>query len=183
MNDIELLQYVHETAEMGIEGLNSLDGQVRDDSLRRVLSQQGAEYRQIADQAERLLRSLGEEPRDPGLLAKVSAEVMSTFKTLADPSASNIAEMVIQGNTMGATKSTRHLGDYAGGNREIRNLAERLLHTEEANAAQMKQFLYHTRRKAEEEPPTGGSSSVQRTGSRSSPFRKRSSASWIGICR
>lgn len=38
MNDIELLQYVHETAEMGIEGLNSLDGQVRDDSLRRVLS-------------------------------------------------------------------------------------------------------------------------------------------------
>ena len=28
MNDIELLQYVHETAEMGIEGLNSLDGQV-----------------------------------------------------------------------------------------------------------------------------------------------------------
>ena len=134
MNDIELLQYVHETAEMGIEGLNSLDGQVRDDSLRRVLSQQGAEYRQIADQAERLLRSLGEEPRDPGLLAKVSAEVMSTFKTLADPSASNIAEMVIQG-------STRHLGDYAGGNREIRNLAERLLHTEEANAAQMKQFL------------------------------------------
>ena len=94
-----------------------------------------------ADQAERLLRSLGEEPRDPGLLAKVSAEVMSTFKTLADPSASNIAEMVIQGNTMGATKSTRHLGDYAGGNREIRNLAERLLHTEEANAAQMKQFL------------------------------------------
>ena len=140
MNDIELLQYVHETAEMGIEGLNSLDGQVRDDSLRRVLSQQGAEYRQIADQAERLLRSLGEEPRDPGLLAKVSAEVMSTFKTLADPSASNIAEMVIQGNTMGATKSTRHLGDYAGGNREIRNLAERLLHTEEANAAQMKQF-------------------------------------------
>ena len=126
MNDIELLQYVHETAEMGIEGLNSLDGQVRDDSLRRVLSQQGAEYRQIAD---------------PGLLAKVSAEVMSTFKTLADPSASNIAEMVIQGNTMGATKSTRHLGDYAGGNREIRNLAERLLHTEEANAAQMKQFL------------------------------------------
>ena len=168
MNDIELLQYVHETAEMGIEGLNSLDGQVRDDSLRRVLSQQGAEYRQIADQAERLLRSLGEEPRDPGLLAKVSAEVMSTFKTLADPSASNIAEMVIQGNTMGATKSTRHLGDYAGGNHEIRNLAERLL---------------HTRRKAEEEPPTGGSSSVQRTGSRSSPFRKRSSASWIGICR
>ena len=95
MNDIELLQYVHETAEMGIQGLSSLDGQVRDEGLRRVLGQQSAEYRRIADQAEQLLRSLGEEPRDPGLLAKVSAEVLSTVKTLADPSPSNIAEMVI----------------------------------------------------------------------------------------
>ena len=123
MNDIELLQYVHETAEMGIQGLSSLDGQVRDDGLRRVLGQQSAEYRRIADQAEQLLRSLGEEPRDPGLLAKVSAEVLSTVKTLADPSPSNIAEMGIQGNTMGAAKSTRHLGDYSGCSREIRNLA------------------------------------------------------------
>lgn len=65
MNDIELLQYVHETAEMGIEGLNSLDGQVRDDSLRRVLSQQGAEYRQIADQAERLLPVSGRGAQGP----------------------------------------------------------------------------------------------------------------------
>ena len=57
MNDIELLQYVHETAEMGIQGLSSLDGQVRDDGLRRVLGQQSAEYRRIADQAEQLLRT------------------------------------------------------------------------------------------------------------------------------
>ena len=141
MNDIELLQYVHETAEMGIEGLNSLDGQVRDDSLRRVLSQQGAEYRQIADQAERLLRSLGEEPRDPGLLAKVSAEVMSTFKTLADPSASNIAEMVIQGNTMGVTKSLRVIHDYSMEDERVSDLANKLLETEQNNIEQMKPFL------------------------------------------
>lgn len=140
MNDIELLQYVHETAEMGIEGLNSLDGQVRDDSLRRVLSQQGAEYRQIADQAERLLRSLGEEPRDPGLLAKVSAEVMSTFKTLATPLHPTRGDGH-SGNTMGATKSTRHLGTTPVETVRSEISAERLLHTEEANAAQMKQFL------------------------------------------
>ena len=72
MNDIELLQYVHETAEMGIQGLSSLDGQVRDEGLRRVLGQQSAEYRRIADQAEQLLRSLGEEPRDPGQIGRAS---------------------------------------------------------------------------------------------------------------
>ena len=141
MRNIELLQYVHETAAMGILGLENVEDQVRDDRLRRAIGQQAAEYRDIADQARRMLREKGAEPKDPGLMARVSSEVMSTVKTLADPSASNIAEMVIQGNTMGITKGTRHLNDYAGDDRDARALAEKLLHTEEANVEQMKGFL------------------------------------------
>ena len=141
MNDIELLQYVHETAEMGIEGLNSLDGQVRDDSLRRVLSQQGAEYRQIADQAERLLRSLGESPGTQAFWPRCPQRSCPLSKRWQTPLHPTSRRWSFRGNTMGATKKYPASGDYAGGNREIRNLAERLLHTEEANAAQMKQFL------------------------------------------
>lgn len=141
MQDTELLQYIHETAEMGIQGLKSLEGQVRDGGLRQALAQQTEEYRDISDAAGRLLRGFGAEPKDPGLMARISSEVMSTVKTLADPSASNIAEMVIQGNTMGITKGTRHLNDYAGNDRQVRQLAEKLLRTEEANVAQMKQYL------------------------------------------
>lgn len=141
MQDTELLQYVHETAEMGIQGLKTLEGQVRDQGLRQALAQQTEEYRNISAAAGELLRGFGQEPKDPGLMARVSSEIMSTVKTLADPSASNIAEMVIQGNTMGITKGTRHLNDYAGDDRRVRQLAEKLLRTEEANVAQMKQYL------------------------------------------
>lgn len=141
MQDTELLQYIHETAEMGIQGLKSLEGQVRDPGLRQALAQQTEEYRDISAAAGKLLRESGAEPKDPSLMARVSSEVMSTVKTLADPSASNIAEMVIQGNTMGITKGTRHLNDYAGNDRQVRQLAEKLLRTEEANVAQMKAYL------------------------------------------
>lgn len=141
MQDIELLQYVHETAEMGIQGLKSLENQVRNEELRQALAQQTEEYRDISAAAGNLLRKLGEEPKEPSLMARVSSEVMSTVKTLADPSASNIAEMVIQGNTMGITKGTRHLNDYVGNDRQVRQLAEKLLRTEEANVVQMKQYL------------------------------------------
>lgn len=51
------------------------------------------------------------------------------------------AEMGIQDNTMGITKGTRHLNDYAGDDRRVRQLAEKLLRTEEANVAQMKPYL------------------------------------------
>lgn len=141
MQDTELLQYIHETAEMGIQGLKSLEGQVRDPGLRQALAQQTEEYRDISAAAGKLLRRSGAEPKDPSLMARVSSEIMSTVKTLADPSASNIAEMVIQGNTMGITKGTRHLNDYAGNDRQVRQLAEKLLRTEEANVAQMKAYL------------------------------------------
>lgn len=141
MQDTELLQYVHETAEMGIQGLKTLEGQVRDPDLRRALAQQTEEYRDISAAAGALLWDFGAEPKDPSLMARISSEVMSTMKTLADPSAANIAEMVIQGNNMGITKGTRHLNDYAGNDRRVRQLAEKLLRTEEANVAQMKRYL------------------------------------------
>lgn len=141
MQDTELLQYVHETAEMGIQGLKSLEGRVRDQGLRQALAQQTEEYRDISAAAGALLRSYGAEPKNPSLMARLSSEIMSAVKTLAAPSASNIAEMVIQGNTMGIIKGTRHLNDYAGNDRQTRQLAEKLLRTEEANVAQMKQYL------------------------------------------
>ena len=141
MQDAELLQYVHETAEMGIQGLKTLEGQVRDPDLRRALAQQTEKYRDISAAAGELLQTWGREPKDPGLMARISSEVMSTMKTLADPSAANIAEMVIQGNNMGITKGTRHLNDYAGNDRRVRQLAEKLLRTEEANVVQMKKYL------------------------------------------
>ena len=52
-----------------------------------------------------------------------------------------IAEMMIQGNTMGMTKSLKHLHDYHGKDERVRDLANKLLKTEEANIQQMKKFL------------------------------------------
>ena len=141
MQDIELLQFVHETAVMGIEGLKSVKDYVRDERLSSALESQADEYRRIASSSGILLQKRGEKPKDPSLMAKVSSEVMATAKTMTDSSASNIAEMVIQGNNMGITKGTRHLNDYAGDDGGVRRLAEKLLETEKANVEQMKQFL------------------------------------------
>lgn len=141
MQDTELLQYVHETAEMGIEGLQNVAGQIDDAKLRQAVESQIAEYRDISAKSGVMLRGKGETPKNPGVMARLSSEVMSTIETLADNSASKIAEMVIQGNNMGITKGLKHLHDYEGGDQQVRGLAEKLLHTEQANVEQMKPFL------------------------------------------
>ena len=134
MKDIELLQYVHETAEMGILGLQDIVGQVQTAKLKKSLQGQIAEYQTIASEA-------ATAPKDPSLMARLSSEVMSTMQTLADSSDSKIAEMTIKGNNMGITKGLKHLHDYEGNDRQVRSLAEKLLSTEQANVEQMKPFL------------------------------------------
>lgn len=141
MKDTQLLQYVHKTAEMGIEGLQDVEDRIRDEGLRRAVRQQIAEYKTISKESGELLRAKGHEPEDPGLMARMSSEVMSTAKTFPDASPSKIAEMVIQGNTMGITKGTKHLNDYAGDDPKVKALARRLISTEQDNVEQMKQFL------------------------------------------
>ena len=141
MHDIELLQYVHKTASMGIKGLEDVTGHIADSELREAVSRQIQEYQNISEASSSLIRSKGGEPNSPGLMAQVSSELMSTVKTLVDSSASKIAEMVIQGNTMGITKGTKHLNDYDGDDRQVKKLAEKLIETEQANIEQMKKFL------------------------------------------
>ena len=141
MKDIELLQYVHETASMRVLGLRDLLPQVESAKMKQSLHTQIHEYQDIASDSAKLLQSKGSEPKDPGLMARLSSQAMATMKTLAGSSDSKLAEMVIQGNNMGVTKGLKHLHDYQGNDPKIRALAEKLLATEQANVSQMQPFL------------------------------------------
>lgn len=141
MKDMELLQYVHETAAMGVLGLQDLLPQAESTGMRQSLRTQIREYQDIARSSAQLLQAKGAEPKDPGLMARLSSQAMSTVKTLADSSDSKLAEMVIQGNNMGVTKGLKHLHDYRGNDPKIRALAEKLLAAEQANVSQMQPFL------------------------------------------
>ena len=66
---------------------------------------------------------------------------MSTMKAMTDRSSTNIAEMMIQGSTMGVTKSLRTIRDCDLRDGQVRDLADKLLYTEQSNIEEMKKFL------------------------------------------
>jgi len=140
MKEEELLQYVHKTADMGCDGILSVLDYVEDGGLKAALKGQMKTYQDLRREAEGLLRQRGVEPKGAGAMAKTSAEMMSAGKLMLDRSASKIAEMTIQGNDMGVTKTLKHLHDYNGGG-EAKELAQRLLAAEESGSEQLKAFL------------------------------------------
>lgn len=137
----ELLQYIHKTAEMGCEGIKTVVDYAEDNSLRQVLKDQMTEYQKLSHSASELLHKRGEAPASVSPMAKVSADVMSAGKLLLDRSPSKIAEMTIQGNNMGISKTLQHLHDYDGKDTPVKQLAEKLLATEQANVQQLQAFL------------------------------------------
>lgn len=141
MQEAELLRHVYQTAEMGQDGIRSVRNYAKDPALVQALNRQLGEYQQIQASAGGMLRARGIEPEGVGALAKLSAEAMSAMKTMVDHSATKIAELMIQGSTMGVTKSLRTIRDCELKDPRVRDLADKLLETEQTNIEEMKQFL------------------------------------------
>ena len=141
LSENQLLNHIYQTAEMGREGIQSVLKYADEPRLVSALTSQLDEYQRLQNDAGALLQSRGEPPKGLGPVAKASSEVMSTMKAMTDRSPANIAEMMIQGSTMGVTKSLRTIRDSGVKDGEVRRLADKLLKTEQANIEEMKQFL------------------------------------------
>ena len=136
-----LLQFVHKNAEMGKGTIPQVLEVVEEPKLRGALKSQLGEYEAIAARAERLLQKRGIAPHESGEMREFMSGVMIRCKTLADRSPSHIAEMMIQGSTMGTIQMTRRLHNCEAADGEALLLAHKLLRTEENNIEQMKEFL------------------------------------------
>lgn len=140
MEEEKLLQYVHKSADMGCAGIRAVLDYVENGPLEKTLREQMGTYQNLEQEAERLLREQGAQAGGVGPVARASTEVLSAGKLLMDRSPSKIAEMTIQGNNMGISKTLQHLHDYHGSG-PAKDLAQRLLSAEEAGVEQLKAFL------------------------------------------
>ena len=137
--EMELLQYIYKTADMGCEGIRAVEEHA-EEKMKTELEREKSEYVQICTEADRMIQQRGDTPEGTGMIAKMSANMMSAGQMAMDDSRSRIAEMMIQGTTMGIVKTIRHMKDYPKDD-EARRLAQKLLDTQEKNVETMKTFL------------------------------------------
>lgn len=140
-SDIEMLNNIRKTTEMGQYGINSVINYASDTDLYRALKQQMTEYDKICDAADRMLRERAAAGSHVGTMAKVSSEISAAMNMMMSPTASKIAEMMIKGSTMGITKNIKNIHKYDGVSGDIMMLANKLVATEQDNIEQMKKFL------------------------------------------
>ena len=140
-NSKEILSSVVKTAQMGQTGIRSvLDTSMRP-SLRKALESQLREYDSIETEAHTIASQRGWELKelDPG--ARMMTDMMTRMKLHGRNTDSKIADMMIQGATMGVIDATKARNQYPDANAEAHGLAsEYITHSQDA-LERMKQFL------------------------------------------
>ena len=139
--DLEMLSVIYQNAEMGKDTITHLIEITDSVDFRKRLEAQLIEYQGIFDRADQAIQQQKKTVEGIGPFAKISSYMMINFKTLADKSPSHIAEMMIQGSTMGIVDMTKKLNETEGFHGTARHLAEEYIQSEQNHIESMKQYL------------------------------------------
>lgn len=137
----ELLNFIYQNSQMGVDTINQLVDIVEDDEFKRHIEAQYREYKEIHQASKKLLNENGYDEKGLSALEKIRTYLMINMQTLTDKSSSHIAEMLIIGSNMGVINAVKNLKKYKNAEPSIISLMERLLKYEEDNVQQLKKFL------------------------------------------
>jgi len=137
----EFLNYIYQNSEMGVNTIEQIIKIINHDEFSRHLQLQLKEYQSIYNTAKQMLNQSGCQEKDISSMQKITTYMAVSMKTLTDKTPSHISEMLIQGSTMGIIDATKNIKKYSGAEKNIIELANRLLKIEENNIEQLKKFL------------------------------------------
>lgn len=139
--NVELLNFVYQNSQMGVETIKQLIGIVEDKDFKQHLDSQYREYEKFHSSAREMLNEKGFVEKGIGAPNKIMTYLMINMQTLTDKTSSHISEMLITGSTMGVIDAIKKLKEYKGAEPKIRSLMDKLLKMEEDNIQQLKRFL------------------------------------------
>lgn len=134
-----LLQELYKNTTMGGDSIINLMDKVENKDMRREMTNELSRYREYTNKVTKLLNDRGLKPEEPSMAAKAGSKIGMAFNTMLDTTTSHIAEMMINGATMGIINIEKQLNNGPDG--EARQLAEEILDFEKSTSDNLARFL------------------------------------------
>ena len=142
MNQTEkLLQKIVENGRMGEDACDQLLTRTQDIELRKELMVEKQHYAAAARDAETRLYDLGVTPEPKGPMARMGLWMGMQINTAVDQTSSHIADIVIQGLTMGVIELTKARNSYSDADAESQGIASNLITKQQESIERLKSFL------------------------------------------
>ncbi len=137
----EFLNKVYQNAHMASESIATVSQKVQDKNLLSDLQTQHQQYTAITSKATTELANENEFPSEKSMLEQAMTWGGIQMNTAFDKTPDRIAEMMIQGSTMGIIDMTRTIKQYSDVPQNIKALGYELVTIEENNVQRMKNYL------------------------------------------
>ena len=140
----EILEYIYQTSNMGMQStkdlINSLKG--KDNKIKKLVEEIEKNYEKYAKETEKLLNRQELKAKPIGMMAKAMSKMSINKEMISDISDANIADMLIQGLTMGNLELSKHIDNYEKtADKKIINLAKNLKKFGEEYIEKLKNYL------------------------------------------
>ena len=142
--NLEFLNYIHETSNMGKESakdiLKATEG--KECKIKSLLEELHKKYDGFEKESAKLLKKHDAPIKSVGMMSKVMAFMGIKKEVMMDNSDANIADMLIQGITMGNLEITKRIDNYEKVlDKKILNLGKELLEFGDEYLSKLKKYL------------------------------------------
>ncbi|MBR2387679.1 MAG: hypothetical protein IKB02_02815 [Clostridia bacterium] len=139
----DFLDRMYKNVKMGSESIITLMPKVKDDGLR---SEMTAELSKLDGYTAKICDLLGKEgraPKEENIVTRLSSKMGINMNTMLDSTSSHIAEMMMEGYTMGITDMTKDIreAERSKASEASLKLAREIVSFHEDSFSQMKKFL------------------------------------------
>jgi hypothetical protein len=142
MNQTEkLLQSIIENGRIGEDACDQLLSKTDDMELRKELMLEKQQYAETVRDAETRLCDMGIHPQPKGMPARMSMWMGMQMNTIMDRSTPHIAEILIQGATMGVVEITKARNAYPEADAEAQGIASNMITRQQDAIERLKSFL------------------------------------------
>lgn len=137
------LDSLYKNVKMGADSIIDLLPKVQDSGMREEMTAELEQYEKFAKQIREILFRLGEEPKEESFMTKAMTKMGIAMNTMMDTTTSHIADMMIQGATMGVTDTTKLVREHENTScaEDALALARDTIRYEEESIERLKKFL------------------------------------------
>lgn len=140
-NQNELLNKAYENVRMASFAIDCIIEKIENPTLATLLRKQNKFYLDTTLEIEELSKSLEIELKDINPMLKGMSYVSIKMKTIANNDSPKLAEMLIQGTTMGVTDTIKAKNEFKVDNHKLITLVDRIISHEEEFVDSLKTFL------------------------------------------
>ncbi|MEE1199282.1 MAG: hypothetical protein U0L09_01390 [Christensenellales bacterium] len=137
----KLIMTVAQNACTGLEACDQLMARTEDEGIRRELLAERRQYQEFVREAEDCMSRIGGKFNRPGLMQRAGMWMGVQMNTALDKSPQHIADIAIQGATMGVVSMTRERRELPDADEDVQSLASRFITAQQENIDRLKEFL------------------------------------------